>query len=87
MIRKTETFKKVRELFRIPNNVTVKWRDPPAPPLAAADAGLCFIFASRSELPLLHRMRTGKRNRHRRPDSPDPNPKSKRDDISINQLT
>ncbi|GBP56529.1 hypothetical protein EVAR_53600_1 [Eumeta japonica] len=33
------------------------------------------------------RMRTGKRNRHRRPDSPDPNPKSKRDDISINQLT
>ncbi|GBP04762.1 hypothetical protein EVAR_99533_1 [Eumeta japonica] len=35
----------------------------------------------------LNRMRTGKRNRHRRPDSPDPNPKSKRDDISINQLT
>ncbi|GBP69810.1 Retrovirus-related Pol polyprotein from type-1 retrotransposable element R2 [Eumeta japonica] len=35
----------------------------------------------------IHRMRTGKRNRHRRPDSPDPNPKSKRDDISINQLT
>ncbi|GBP57116.1 hypothetical protein EVAR_36784_1 [Eumeta japonica] len=34
-----------------------------------------------------NRMRTGKRNRHRRPDSPDPNPKSKRDDISINQLT
>ncbi|GBP28031.1 hypothetical protein EVAR_83662_1 [Eumeta japonica] len=33
------------------------------------------------------RMLTGKRNRHRRPDSPDPNPKSKRDDISINQLT
>ncbi|GBP56319.1 hypothetical protein EVAR_28899_1 [Eumeta japonica] len=33
------------------------------------------------------RMRTGKRNRHRRPDSPDPNPKSKRDDISLNQLT
>ncbi|GBP44364.1 hypothetical protein EVAR_31259_1 [Eumeta japonica] len=33
------------------------------------------------------RLRTGKRNRHRRPDSPDPNPKSKRDDISINQLT
>ncbi|GBP90311.1 hypothetical protein EVAR_61973_1 [Eumeta japonica] len=33
------------------------------------------------------RMRTGKRNRHRRPDSPDPNPKSKRDDISINQMT
>ncbi|GBP75211.1 hypothetical protein EVAR_88817_1 [Eumeta japonica] len=33
------------------------------------------------------RMRTGKRNRHRRPHSPDPNPKSKRDDISINQLT
>ncbi|GBP33961.1 hypothetical protein EVAR_24875_1 [Eumeta japonica] len=33
------------------------------------------------------RMRTGKRNRHRQPDSPDPNPKNKRDDISINQLT
>ncbi|GBP64882.1 hypothetical protein EVAR_49815_1 [Eumeta japonica] len=30
-------------------------------------------------------MRTGKRNRHRRPDSPDPNPKSKRDDIAINK--
>ncbi|GBP35102.1 hypothetical protein EVAR_28300_1 [Eumeta japonica] len=35
----------------------------------------------------IDRMRTGKRNRHRRPDSPDPNPKSKRDDISINLLT
>ncbi|GBP34289.1 hypothetical protein EVAR_13428_1 [Eumeta japonica] len=34
----------------------------------------------------IDRMRTGKRNRHRRPDSPD-HPKSKRDDISINQLT
>ncbi|GBP28735.1 hypothetical protein EVAR_19777_1 [Eumeta japonica] len=28
------------------------------------------------------RMRTGKRNRYRQPDSPNPNPKSKRDDIS-----
>ncbi|GBP48639.1 hypothetical protein EVAR_28025_1 [Eumeta japonica] len=45
--------------------------------------------ALNSEMSLtpLDRMRTGKRNRHRRPDSPDPNPKSKRDDISINQLT
>ncbi|GBP18634.1 Endothelin-converting enzyme homolog [Eumeta japonica] len=32
-------------------------------------------------------MRIGGRGRHRRPDGPDPNPKSKRDDISINQLT
>ncbi|GBP43045.1 hypothetical protein EVAR_96304_1 [Eumeta japonica] len=40
-----------------------------------------------SEIIGKNRMRTGKRNRHRRPDSPDPNPKSKRDDISINQLT
>ncbi|GBP28896.1 hypothetical protein EVAR_93540_1 [Eumeta japonica] len=34
----------------------------------------------------VRRMRTGKRNRYRQPDSPHPNRKSKRDDISINQL-
>ncbi|GBP90616.1 hypothetical protein EVAR_63630_1, partial [Eumeta japonica] len=49
---------------------------------AAGGGGCVYLCAS-----YLYRMRTGKRNRHRRPDSPDPNPKSKRDDISINQLT
>ncbi|GBP90181.1 hypothetical protein EVAR_57521_1 [Eumeta japonica] len=48
----------------------------------AGGGGCVYLCAS-----YLYRMRTGKRNRHRRPDSPDPNPKSKRDDISINQLT
>ncbi|GBP16790.1 hypothetical protein EVAR_13177_1 [Eumeta japonica] len=48
----------------------------------AGGGGCAHLCAS-----YLYRMRTGKRNRHRRPDSPDPNPKSKRDDISINQLT
>ncbi|GBP69170.1 hypothetical protein EVAR_98242_1 [Eumeta japonica] len=48
----------------------------------AGGGGCVYLCAS-----YLYRMRTGKRNRYRRPDSPDPNPKSKRDDISINQLT
>ncbi|GBP71208.1 hypothetical protein EVAR_18001_1 [Eumeta japonica] len=48
----------------------------------AGGGGCVYLCAS-----YLYRMRTGKRNRHRRPDSPNPNPKSKRDDISINQLT
>ncbi|GBP61593.1 hypothetical protein EVAR_27480_1 [Eumeta japonica] len=48
----------------------------------AGGGGCVYLCAS-----YLYRMRTGKRNRHHRPDSPDPNPKSKRDDISINQLT
>ncbi|GBP26117.1 hypothetical protein EVAR_15131_1 [Eumeta japonica] len=43
---------------------------------------LVRLGARRPEL-----MRTGKRNRYRQPDSPDPNQESKRDDISINQLT
>ncbi|GBP14661.1 hypothetical protein EVAR_9574_1 [Eumeta japonica] len=61
---------------------------------SSTDSSACDIPSTRASVWLTgkltvntYRMRTGKRNRHRRPDSPDPNPKSKRDDISINQLT
>ncbi|GBP17544.1 hypothetical protein EVAR_12255_1 [Eumeta japonica] len=52
------------------------------PGCLAGGSGCVYLCAS-----YRYRMRTSIRNRCRQPDSPDPNRKSKRDDISINQLT